>query len=81
MFDFLRELGRKIEAKEVSADALNNKLVVLGQKIVEYYTVDKIINMQQISSQYYSSNYFHVGPRRAMLECMRSIIKIVEQNS
>ena len=51
----------------------------LGEKVMGYWTEEKMASMRQISLQYNSSNYFHVGPRRTMFAYMEGIMRIVEK--
>lgn len=80
MFDLLGKLGNKIEQRQFIECELEEGTVALGANIVNYMTLDKITNLRQIRSSYYSSNYFHVGPRRTMLGYLENIIKITAQN-
>lgn len=62
-------IKKSSEATELN-EFLNENYVKIGIEVYESLPENKIQSLKNTLASYYSSNYFHVGPRREMLYAM-----------
>lgn len=76
MITFLRDFGMFVEKSKHGKDEViptNTTFVEIGKQIIGFMENKNHI-IQQISTMYFSSNYFHVGPRREMFQIINYLI-------
>jgi hypothetical protein len=82
MITFLRDFSlcvkKIIDNKNPEVIPTDEMFVKIGKEVIKFMS-QQTPTIQQVSTMYFSSNYFHVGPRRAMFQIVQYLIGFVEK--